>query len=405
MNAPFDPARANIASPALGFFSSKETRDLISVAFALPGVDDPTLIEGGIDVAVKIMRGGDKPSLVVFDIAASSNPVADVAAMVRQAGRALPIIAVGGTIDTAMFRELLAAGVFDYLDHALGPVPLAEAVARARGRRTADTAATRNGRLIVFSGTRGGVGTTSAAIATAWTLAHERKTSTALLDLDMNSGTVAFALDIDPGRGLREGLDQPARIDTVFIDRCLVRESPRLAVLSAEEPFDGDNDINPVAALVLLEELRQIFDCVVVDLPRSTSALARAVLGAADDIVLVSSPTLAGLRDGLRWIDFIAAVADRAVLRVVQGSVAGTAALANSEFERSLGRKIDLAIPFDAKAAAQAANAGKSLPAVAPGSAVARAYADLATLLGFPTSAAPAAKAFRWPWKDRNGQP
>jgi len=406
MNGPMlDLARGAPASPVLGFFRSEETRNLIAAAVTPSEHGELVLSEGGLDVAVKVMRRGEKPGLVVYDVGASTNPIADILTIIKHGGRSLPVIAIGGTIDTAQFREFLAAGVFDYLDLGLGPRPLTDSVSRARRERTrraTDIGPARQGRLIVFCGTRGGVGTTTAAIATAWTLAHERETSTALLDLDMNSGTVAFALDIDPGRGLREGLDQPSRIDTVYIERCLVRESPRLAVLSAEEPFDSCANIDPVAAIVLLDELRQSFDCVVVDMPRVTSALTRAVLGAADDIVLVSSPTLAGLRDGLRWLEFVAAFGDRAVVRVVQGPVAAGAALDIDQLEKSLGRKIDLVIPFDAKGVATAANEGKSLPAVAPGSAVAKAFVELANLLGFPAPSASPQKKFRWPWRNRD---
>lgn len=379
---------------------------MIATAFNRPGLGELMLSEGGVDVAIKVMRRGDKPGLVLFDVSASANPIADIATLMRHGGRALPVIAVGGTIDISRFREFLAAGVFDYIDRGLGPLALGDAVARARrdrARRATDTGPARHGRVIVFGGTRGGVGTTTAAIATSWLLAHERDINTALLDLDMNSGTVAFALDIDPGRGLREGLDQPARIDAVFIERCLVRESARLAVLSAEEPYDDVHDVDPAGALVLLDELRQAFDCVIVDLPRTISPLSRAVLGAADDIVLVCSPTLAGLRDGLRWSDYVAAVADRATVRVVQGPVAGVIALDKADFEKSLGRKIDLIIPFDAKVANAAANAGKAIPAVAGGGTVKHALSELATLLGFAAPEVVAKMAFRWPWQDRNG--
>ena len=407
MTSAFTDAEAPV-SPILGFFRGDDTRALITAAFDRPGLGELMLSEGGLDVAIKVMRRGNKPSLVLYDVGVSANPVADIATIIKHGGRALPVIAIGGAIDTARFREFLAAGAFDYLDRELGPKPLADTVARARRertRRSTDAGPARNGRLIVFCGSRGGVGTTTATIATAWTLAHEADTNTALLDLDLSFGTTAFALDIDPGRGLREGLEQPSRIDAVFIDRCLVRESSHFAILSAEESYDSNVDIDPAAAIVLLEELRQTFDCVIVDLPRGVSPLNRAVLAAADDIVLVTNASLSGLRDAIRWIDYIAAVADRAVVRVVQGLTAGPNPLPRAEFEKSLGRKIDILLPFDAKAAASAANSGKALPAVAPDSAAAKAVADLVAMLGFSTPAAPRRAALRWPWKGRHGQP
>lgn len=395
------------SSPVLGFFRSEEARIAIAKAFGDPGLGELTLTEGGLDVALKVMRRGNKPRLLIYDTGNSANPAADIATLVKHGGRGLPVIAVGGTIDIQQFRQLVVAGAFDYVDHGLGPTVLAEAAARAgrqRARRATDTGPARSGRLIVFCGSRGGVGTTSAAIGTAWTLAHQSGINTALLDLDLSQGTMAFALDIDPGRGLREGLDQPARIDAVFLERCLVREGPNLAIFSGEEPYDTAGDIDAAAAVILLDELKQTFDCIVVDLPRATSPLNRAVLAAADDIVVVTSATLASLRDAIRWADYIASVADRAVVRVVQVATSGTVPLPKAEFEKSLGRKVDVTIPFDARTAAAANNDGKAMPAVAPEGGIGKAIAELVALLGFAPAEAAAPKGFRWPWQDRNAQ-
>jgi pilus assembly protein CpaE len=404
----FSDAEAPV-SPILGFFRNEESRKLIASAFDRSGLGELILNEGGLDVALKVMRRGDKPSLILYDVSGSITPIADIETLVKHGGRALPVIAVGDSIDTARFREFLAAGVFDYLDRALGSIPLTDAVARARrqrARRTTESGPLRNGKVIVFCGSRGGVGTTSCAIATAWTLAHDGGNNTALLDLDLTLGTTAFALDIDPGHGLRQGLEQPARIDAVFIERCLVRESPRLAILSAEEPFDNNGEVEPAAATVLLDELKQTFDCIVVDLPRGVSSLNRAVLAAADDIVLVTAATLTGLRDTIRWTEYISLVANRAVVRIVQGPAPGGAALPRGDFEKSLGRKIDIIMPFDAKSMIAAANGGKALSAEAPHSAATRAVSELAELLGYSAPVIETKRATnRWPWKARNVLP
>lgn len=393
-------------APMLGFFRSDSSRVLIATAFERPGLGEIMLTEGGLDVALKVMRRGEKPGLLVYDVGTSSNPTAEIATIVKHGGRALPVIAIGASIDVARFREFLAAGAFDYLDRELGPAAIAETVARARRQRTRHATVNgpaRSGKVIVFCGSRGGVGTTSCAIATAWTLAHDCGVNTALLDLDLSFGTIAFALDIDPGRGLREGLEQPARIDSVFLERTLVRESERFAIFSAEEPCETRGEIDPAAATVLLDELRLGYDCIIVDLPRGLTPLNRAMLASADDIVLVTNATLAGLRDVIRWADFVPTVAERAIVRIVQGPTAPGAALPRAEFERNLGRTVDVVLPFDAKTAAVAANSGRAMPAVAPASPSTKAVAELAELLGFTTETpATSRTAIRWPWRKRH---
>ena len=400
----FNPNPA--ARPILGFFSSEESRKVMVAAFERPGLGELLLTEGGLDVALTVMRRGEKPGLLLYDVSGSKNPIADIEKLIKHGGRGLPLIAIGGAIEIGRFREFLAAGVIDYLDRALGEVPLADAVARAcrqRTRRVTDRGPARNGKIVVFCGSRGGVGATTCAIGTAWALAHQHETNTVLLDVDLIFGTMAFALDIDPGRGLREGLEQPSRIDAVFLERSLVREGPKLAILSAEEPYDDGIEIDPSAATVLLEELKQTFDCIIVDLPRGLTPTNRAILAAADDIILVTTATLAGLRDSIRWLEYFATVADRAVVKVLQGPTPADTALPQAEFEKSLGRKIDLVIPFDTSTAAAAANAGKAIPEIAPQSPISKAIAELTATLGYAATTQVAAGGFRWPWQRGRG--
>src|SRR3546814_18791330 len=86
-------------------------------------------------------------------------------------------------------------------------------------------------------GVRGGVGGSTVASSLAWLLAEKEHRSTALLDLDVHFGTGAMAFDLEPGRGLPDALENPSRIDGLFIERAMLRAPERLAVLSAEAPI------------------------------------------------------------------------------------------------------------------------------------------------------------------------
>src|SRR6202012_5264573 len=79
------------------------------------------------------------------------------------------------------------------------------------------------GQVIAFLGSRGGVGTTTAAVSCAWVFAEDRKERCALVDLDLHYGTVALKLDSDPGNGLCEALEQPSRADSLFIESAVIK--------------------------------------------------------------------------------------------------------------------------------------------------------------------------------------
>lgn len=382
-----------VARPTFAFCRDANVRRVVSQAFDRPGLGEATIIDGGADAALAALRRGEDPALLLVDISGSERAADAVQLLAKHARRGMPIIAVGGDLPLVRFRELIAAGAVDYLDHALGPAAVSDAVTRARrlrARRQTDLGPSRLGRVIVMQGARSGIGVTGLAVSTAWTLAHSSERNTVLLDLDLSFGTVAFALDIDPGRGLVEALKQPSRIDAMFIERSLVRDSDRLAVLSAEEAFDDEPAIDPKAAGVLIEELRQTFDCIVVDLPARFSPFHKPVLAAASDIVLVTALTLPALRDTLRWLAVLPALAATAVVRLVAAPTDGK--LPRAEFEKNLDRKLDIVLPADHKAFDQSANAGKPVAACTPKSPYAREVGVLTAALGYVPAAPAAAK-------------
>ncbi|MDV7396632.1 P-loop NTPase, partial [Arthrospira platensis SPKY1] len=92
--------------------------------------------------------------------------------------------------------------------------------------------------MVAVIGARGGVGATTVAVNCAWLLAHDLELKTALIDLDLYFGSCALALDVEPGKGFREALENPERIDGLFLERAMVRVSDKLFLLAAEDDLE-----------------------------------------------------------------------------------------------------------------------------------------------------------------------
>src|SRR5262249_56873075 len=110
------------------------------------------------------------------------------------------------------------------------------------------------GHVMVFIGSGGGVGATTMAVSCAWLLASERHERTALVDLDLHFGTAALKLDLDPGGGLCEALEQPSRIDSLFIERAMIKVTDNLRVLAAEHSATQHLTVDAGAIDTLLHE-------------------------------------------------------------------------------------------------------------------------------------------------------
>ena len=142
-------------------------------------------------------------------------------------------------------------------------------------------------------GVRGGIGASTIASSLAWLMGDKGGRSTALLDLDVHFGTGALGLDLEPGRGLTDAIENPSRIDGLFIERAMVRANDKLCVLSAEAPLNQSVLTDGSAFFQLQEEIRHAFEGTVIDLPRTMMIQFPHlvgdvnVFGGSDDLLLM----------------------------------------------------------------------------------------------------------------------
>lgn len=200
---------------------------------------------------------------------------------------AVTVIAIGDSNDVALYRQLIQAGVTEYLFKPVTPQLLARAITDKPERATAISR--RAGKLVACVGARGGVGTTAIATGLAWHLANRQNRRVALADLDLQHGHCALALNLKTTPGWREALANPMRVDPVFLERVCAKQGDRLAVLSCEESLREDIDITEDAVNTSISVLLGQHHAVIVDVPRTAAAPYRWVLDHADSAS--SSPT------------------------------------------------------------------------------------------------------------------
>lgn len=354
-------------------------------------LEEELVLEPTLDAVLRRMREGLSPRVLMIDLSESAAPIAELSAARAVSGTDLKILAFGSVNDVNLFRDLLAAGATDYLVKPVSREALTNIL------QTQNAAASSNnglGEVVAFLGTRGGVGATTAAVSCAWLLGEKRQERTALVDLDLHFGTVGLKLDTDPGTGLCEALEQPSRIDALFVERAMIKLSETLRMLATEAALGETLMVDPGAIDVLLYELRRKFGWVIVDLPRWITPTQRVVLGAASRIVLLCERSLAGLRDTIRLQTLLRENAPQArVLLVDSGAIGERATVGKSEFEKAIGHPLDAVLPFDPKSASAATNAGQPLPLVAPRSLVVKELEQLVVRLG-ATAEAPKRKKF-----------
>src|SRR6185436_18932835 len=102
-----------------------------------------------------------------------------------------------------------------------------------------------------------------------------------------------------------------------------------------------------------------------IDLPRNMMVQYPHLLNDVHVVVIVVEFTLSGTRDAIRILSWLKANAPQARVIVVANRVqAAIQEVSRKDFEHSIERKVDIVIPFDAKAASQAAKLGQPLAKV-----------------------------------------
>jgi pilus assembly protein CpaE len=343
--------------------------------------------EGSIDQALALPEWPHELDLLLVDLADSSDPVADAAALKTAVPSNCIVIGLGRINDVALYRDLIAVGFNDYLALPLGEGVAGRAVERALEQRERNggmmqgAAAAKDARPRTLSviGARGGVGATTTAITVAGMLGARLKEEVLLIDFDLHYGSLMLSLDLEAIDALREALDQPDRIDALFIQQVAQKKGEYLYAIGAEEAPSGGFQARPHAANDFLRQVHRRFRWVVADVPRGDPVIQRQVIEASTDILLIADLSLPGVRDAMRLQQLVHDVSPSAKLHLATSGVidARRSAVKVADVERTLKRKVDCQIPADAPAALAAVNFGKPLAEAAPNSAIVKALRPL----------------------------
>jgi pilus assembly protein CpaE len=364
MNAPWKP-QAGSRDPFAAFICDEAALDVLRPVVIELGWQPEKCAKGGLRNAVQSLSVAASPNILMVDLSESGDPLNDINALAEVCEPGTVVIAIGQVNDVRLYRDLLASGIHDYLLKPLSAGQLRDALNQAQvifsSPRANDPDAAKRHVSAAIVGTRGGVGASTLATSLAWIFSSDHKVPTALLDLDVHFGTGALALDLEPGRGLTDAIDNPSRIDGLFIERATIRANDNLAILSAEAPINSPLMTDGSAFVQLEEEFRQAFEMTVVDLPRNMLINFPHVLGDINVVLLTAEMTLASARDTIRILSWLKANAAHAQTLIIANKVqAGGGEISKADFEASIERAIDFVVPYDFKAASNAAKLGQT---------------------------------------------
>ena len=205
--------------------------------------------------------------------------------------------------DAELLVRCMRAGAREFLTLPFSHSTMAEALVRASARRpSAKTAKAMTGRLLVFTGAKGGSGVTTISSNFAVAMAQDSGESTLLIDLDLPLGDAALNLGIVAEYSTVNALQNASRLDSAFLSTLLVKHSSGVSVLAAPGKFPqfqaSDEAVDRLIAVA-----RQDFDNVVVDIGSRHDLTGTTLFKDASRIYLITQAGIPELRNSNRLIN------------------------------------------------------------------------------------------------------
>ena len=336
---------------------------------------------GGITAAVDHYHGQITPNLLIVETRHNGQAALDeLDSLAEVCDPATKVIVVGRVNDVELYRELMRRGAAEYLVAPINPLHLIEVVSGLY----LDPDAKPIGRVVSVIGARGGAGSSSIAHNIGWTIAEEMHINTTIIDFDLPFGTVGLDFNDEGGQGTADALSAPERLDDVLLDRLLIKHGEHLSLFTSPSTVDRDYDAIPEAYDSVIEAVRSISPCVIIDLPHTWTPWIRNALIGSDEIVVVATPDLASLRNAKNLIELVrTARPNDAIPRLVinQMGQPKRPEIPAKDFAETIGVEPSAVIPYEPAAFGTAANNGQMLVQLMPKAASSEAMRRLAALV------------------------
>ena len=336
---------------------------------------------GGINAAIEQFQGQVTPNLLIVETRLNGQQALDeLDRLAEVCDPSTKVIVVGRVNDVELYRELMRRGASEYLVAPLNPLHLIEVISGLY----LDPEAAPIGRIVSFVGARGGVGSSCIAHNVGWCIAEELAINTAIIDFDLAFGTTGLDFNEEPSQGVADALSAPERLDDVLLDRLLCKRGDHLSIFTTPAMVDRDYDAPVDAYESVLDAVRQSMPCVIVDVPHLWTPWVKSTLIGSDDIVIVSSPDLASLRNTKNMVELLKQnrpndTPPKLVLN--QTGIAKRPEIPVKDFAETIGIEAALVLPFEPQLFGNAANNGQMINELSPKSQAAYGIRRLAELV------------------------
>jgi pilus assembly protein CpaE len=324
------------------------------------------------------------PALVIMEL--EDNPE-DTFSLIREMGKlnkGTEIFLTASRLDSVMLLEAMRAGAKEFLAQPVQKQEVVDAIRRFLDRVAAHVGKgagqRKSGKILAFFGGKGGVGTTSIAVNVAAAIKTlPNNPSVVLVDVNQHGGDLPLYLDLQPNHSFRDIATDLSRLDHAFLIRVLTKTDLGIQVLPSGYDDLSTGRLSPDCVEATLRLLQANFDYVILDCGHVLDLTTKKALELATLILVTSTLMVPVVHRTKRILELLRGSGfPSAKIRLVMNRFLTAEQDVLKETEEILKQKAFWLFPNDYPSASQAVNSGKPLIDVAPRSAVAKSYRDIA---------------------------
>jgi pilus assembly protein CpaE len=289
-----------------------------------------------------------RPDLLVLDLHAISEPLAQVVARIKSMDSPPVIAALHTEATPDLILDAVRAGASEFLYPPLQESLLKTLTRVSDERQQQRGPARKGGKVLAFLSAKGGCGATTIACHMAVELSHQTRQYTLLADLDFSAGMISFLMKSRSDYSVLDALRNVHRLDLSFWKKLISNGIPNLEIITAPSALTPNQDVPPESLKAITQFARMHYDWTLMDLGRGLSEPILSQFEAVDQVFLVTTMEVPALHQTQQ---IVRRLLDSGLpggnLRLIVNRMPKNPELTLGEVEKVLGYEVFASVPND----------------------------------------------------------
>lgn len=216
------------------------------------------------------------------------------------------------------------------------------------------------GKTIAVIGASGGVGSTTVTCYLAMAMAELTKSRTAIIDLDLDFGTVANLWDVAPRYTLAD-IASAGSADKLLLEDAFIEVPCNVGILPRPQIIDQAHTIHEGIVTSIIQSAQALYPHVVIDLPRKLDAVTGTGIQSCDRLLVIVELTVASIHNASRLSEALVrfGLPAETIEFVVNRFRKGVHSVTVESLENKIGKKVLAVLPNHYKSLSLANDLGQ----------------------------------------------